>query len=160
MVGSVVTMVNWNYMKAYIKILFILYKIRFLGLHFWTDPNTAKKRTEETIVGDIIGLFGIVFAVTILVLVKSQFLAPLSWSEKPKLKMTLLILLTVVSVICGYSLLKKVSSITKQYSFDEMIVIDNYSKRSTFVFFLYTLLSPLMFLLFLGIILKIIASIF
>ena len=50
-------------MKGYTSMQnFILYlfKIRYIGLYFWSDSSTAKKRAEETVVGDVFGFVGIV----------------------------------------------------------------------------------------------------
>jgi len=55
---------------------FILYlfKIRYIGLYFWSDSSTAKKRAEETVVGDVFGFVGIILAVVVLILLKFKII--------------------------------------------------------------------------------------
>ena len=137
-----------------------LFKIRYIGLYFWSDSSTAKKRAEETVVGDVFGFVGIILAVVVLILLKFKIIPPSLLKGVPNARYIILISLGIICLFFGMRMLKYFRSLINESDFKEKIDLNRYSKKSALPYFIHVILSPILFLFILGIIQKSVASFF
>lgn len=151
-------------MKATINILekFILYlfKIRYIGLYFWSKKLDVKRRTKEIVIGDILSIFVIILTILIVFIIKIGLISNFTIKQIPNSRLVILTLIGIFSLLIGNKINKYVKKILSEENIEILCQLNNRSKKSALPFFLFVIFSPIIFIIFYALMLKIITYLF
>lgn len=141
------------------RLILILFKSRYIGLYFWSKTVDAKQRARETVVGDILSIFAVILTVFIAILIKIGIISPFSLKHYPNSRIIVLILVGGISFLIGIRVNRYIKGIlNKEDDLDSFCELDRHSKSSALPYFLFVLFSPLLYIVFYFLMLKLIVS--
>jgi len=63
-------MIRIDIKKRFEKLVVFLFKIKYIGLYFWSTPSTAKDKSIHLVIGDLLTIFVFLLTIVVVFLIK------------------------------------------------------------------------------------------
>ena len=137
------------------KLVIFLFKIKYIGLYFWSNPHKAREKATDIVISDLLMMLLFFATIIIICLLKLGFIpTDISVKHIPNARIITLSILGLIIILIAALIFKSVEKVIKKEKYANVFDLTQFTKKSALPYFLFTLFDPLLWLIFFGIFLK------